>query len=81
MVATRRVGLKAAATRGCLSRDQEDEFATNAKGRIGPTWLVTDETDPGDRCFEVWVEHEISRLVIVGMPGPCASGCPATPTR
>lgn len=73
------VGLKAAATRECLSHDQVDQLVAHAKDQLGPAWLVTDESRPDARCFEVWVEPEISRLAIVGMAAPCGSGCPATP--
>lgn len=64
------VRLKAAAARDCLSRAQVDELVAHATEQLGPAWLVTDESDPGAGCFEVWVEPEVSRLAIVGLSGP-----------
>lgn len=63
------VRLKAAATRGCLSRDQINELVAHATEQLGSAWLVTDESRPGTGCFEVWLEPEISRVAIVGGPG------------
>jgi hypothetical protein len=69
------VRLKAAALQRCLTHEQAEQLAEQGHRRLGPGWLLIDQSPPDATCHEVWVEAPEGWVTIVGLTG--SPGAPA----